>query len=146
MACTYDVIVVGLGGTGSAAACHLAARGQRVLGLERFGPAHSSGSSRGGSRIYRQAYFEDPAYVPLLLRAYELWEKLPVDSGHEVFTETGGLMIGREDGAVFAGTLRSARRFGLNHEALTAADIRRGFSAFTPTAEDVAFYTRTTRR
>ena len=72
----YDVIVVGLGGMGSAAAAHLAARGQRVLGLERFGPAHDRGSSHGGSRITRQAYFEDPAYVPLLLRAYELWDQL----------------------------------------------------------------------
>jgi choline dehydrogenase-like flavoprotein len=65
----YDVIVIGLGGMGSAAACHLARRGQRVLGLERFGPAHDRGSSHGGSRIIRQAYFEDPAYVPLLLPA-----------------------------------------------------------------------------
>jgi sarcosine oxidase len=84
---SYDVIVVGLGGMGSAAAYHLASRGQRVLGLERFGPAHNLGSSHGGSRIYRQTYFEDPAYVPLLLRAHDLWEKLAVDSGREVFTE-----------------------------------------------------------
>ncbi|WP_207798557.1 hypothetical protein [Klenkia marina] len=47
-------------------------RKQRVLGLERFGPAHDRVSSYGGSRITRQSYFEDPAYVPLLLRAYEL--------------------------------------------------------------------------
>ena len=69
---SYDVIVLGLGGMGSAAAAQLAARGQRVLGLERFGPAHDRGSSHGGSRIIRQAYFEDPAYVPLLRRSYEL--------------------------------------------------------------------------
>ena len=71
----YDVIVIGLGGMGSAAAYHLAARGQRVLGLEKFTPAHDKGSSHGGSRIIRQSYFEDPAYVPLLLRAYELWDE-----------------------------------------------------------------------
>ena len=70
----YDVIVAGLGGMGSAAAYHLAGRGKRVLGLERHTPAHDKGSSHGESRIIRQAYFEDPAYVPLLLRAYELWE------------------------------------------------------------------------
>jgi sarcosine oxidase len=74
---SYDVIVAGLGGMGSAAAAHLAARGQRVLGLERFGPAHDRGSSHGGSRIIRQSYFEDPAYVPLLQRASELWEVRP---------------------------------------------------------------------
>src|SRR4029450_355091 len=76
---THDVIVIGLGGMGSAAAAHLAARGQRVLGLERFGSAHALGSSHGGSRIIRQSYFEDPAYVPLLLRAYELWEQMEAD-------------------------------------------------------------------
>ncbi|MEU8749498.1 N-methyl-L-tryptophan oxidase [Streptomyces chartreusis] len=139
---SHDVIVVGLGGMGSAAAYHLAARGRRVLGLERFGPAHNLGSSHGGSRIYRQAYFEDPAYVPLLLRAHELWEKLAADSGREVFTETGGLMIGREDSAAFAGTLRSAHQWGLDHEVLGAGDIRRRFPTFNPAPEDVAFYER----
>jgi sarcosine oxidase len=87
----YDVIVVGLGGMGSAAAYHLAARGRRVLGLERHEPAHDKGSSHGGSRIIRQAYFEDPGYVPLLLRAYELWEKLAADSQRDVYRLTGGL-------------------------------------------------------
>ena len=75
------MIVVCLEGMGSGAAAHLAARGQRVLGLERFGPAHDRGSSHGGSRITRQSYSEDPAYVPLLLRAYELWDQLADDSG-----------------------------------------------------------------
>ena len=77
----YDVIVVGLGGMGSAAAHHLAARGQRVLGLEKFGPAHDRGASHGGSRITRQSYFEGPDYVPLLLRSYELFDQLARDSG-----------------------------------------------------------------
>ena len=80
----FDVIVIGLGGMGSAAAYHLAARGKRVLGLEKFTPAHDKGSSHGGSRIIRQSYFEDPAYVPLLLRAYELWDKLAADAQREV--------------------------------------------------------------
>src|SRR5213082_1864120 len=78
---SYDVVVLGLGGMGSAAAAHLAARGQRVLGLERFGSAHDQGSSHGGSRIIRQSYFEDPAYVPLLQRAYDLWRQAERDSG-----------------------------------------------------------------
>ena len=69
----YDVIVIGLGGMGSAAAYQLASRGKRVLGLEKRVPAHDEGSSHGRSRIIRQAYFEDPSYEPLLLRAYELW-------------------------------------------------------------------------
>jgi glycine/D-amino acid oxidase-like deaminating enzyme len=104
----YDVIVAGLGGMGSAAAYHLAGRGERVLGLERFSPAHDRGSSHGRSRIIRQAYFEGPDYVPLLLRAYELWEDLERETGSELMTLTGGLMIGRSEGALVSGSLASA--------------------------------------
>ncbi len=75
-----DVIVLGLGAMGSAAAYHLAARGVRVLGIEQFTSPHDLGSSHGGSRIIRQAYFESPDYIPLVLRAYELWRKLEVDA------------------------------------------------------------------
>ena len=75
-----DVLVLGLGGMGSAAAAHLAARGVRVLGLEQFTPGHALGSSHGDSLVIRQAYFEDPAYVPLLLRSYELYADLEASS------------------------------------------------------------------
>src|SRR3978361_496463 len=107
---TYDVVVIGLGGMGSAAAASLAARGQRVLGLERFGPAHALGSSHGGSRIIRQSYFEDPAYVPLLLRAYELWRQLEVESGADLMALTGGLYFGRPETPTVAGSVASARQ------------------------------------
>ena len=72
----YDAIVLGVGGVGSAALFHLAARGARVLGLDRFPPGHDRGSSHGRNRIIRQAYFEHPDYVPLLVRAYQLWDEL----------------------------------------------------------------------
>jgi sarcosine oxidase len=121
----YDVIVIGLGGMGSATAYQLARRGKRVLGLERFTPAHDRGSSHGRSRVIRQAYFEDPAYVPLLLRAYELWEQLEQESGRKVLTITGGLMVGREESQTFAGTLRSARQWGLAHEVMGPEEIHR---------------------
>ena len=71
----YDVIVVGVGGMGSAACFHLARRGLRVLGLERYDIPNAHGSSHGQTRIIRLAYYESPAYVPLLVRAYELWRE-----------------------------------------------------------------------
>lgn len=137
---TYDVIVVGLGGMGSAAAYHLAARGQRVLGLERFGPVHNRGSSHGGSRITRQSYFEDPAYVPLLLRAYELWEGVERDSGRDVLELTGGVFFGREDTLTVAGSLRASREWDLSHEILDAREIRRRFPTLTPADDEIALY------
>jgi len=140
MAESYDVIIIGLGGMGSAAAYHLARRGQRVLGLEKFTPAHDKGSSHGGSRIIRQSYFEDPAYVPLLLRAYELWEGLAQDSGQEVYRLTGGLFLGPPDCLTVAGSLRASQEWSLPHEVLDAGQIRSRFPNFTPEPGDVGLY------
>jgi sarcosine oxidase len=137
---SYDVIVIGLGGMGSAAAYHLAARGQRVLGLEKFTPAHDKGSSHGGSRIIRQSYFEDSAYVPLLLRAYELWEQLAADAAREVYRLTGGLFIGPPDSLTVAGSLLASRQWGLPHEVLDADEIRTRYPSFTPRDGDIALY------
>lgn len=125
---------------GSAAAAHLAARGQRVLGLEQFQPAHDQGSSHGRSRVIRLAYFEHPAYVPLLRRAYELWRTLESRTGRRLLRITGGLMIGSPESEVVAGSLRSAREYGLAHEMLDAAAIRRRFPALTPRPGVVALH------
>lgn len=137
-----DIIVVGLGGMGSAAAAHLAARGASVLGIDRYLPAHDRGSSHGRSRIIRQAYFESPAYVPLLLRAYELWRELERNTSASLLTITGGLMIGTPESGVFAGSLASARMHGLEHEVLDAAEINRRFPPMTSAPGTVALYER----
>jgi sarcosine oxidase len=136
----YDVIVVGLGGMGSAAAYHLAGRGVRVLGLERFGPAHDRGASHGGSRITRQSYFEGESYVPLLLRSYELFDGLSRDSGRDLITLTGGVMVGRPESRTVSGSLHSAERWGLEHEMLDAAALRRRFPTLNPEPDEVALY------
>lgn len=136
----YDVIVIGLGGMGSAAAYHLAARGQRVLGLEKFTPAHDRGSSHGGSRIIRQSYFEDPAYVPLLLRAYQLWDQLARDSGRDVYRMTGGLFLGPPDCLTVAGSLRASRQWDLPHDVLDEHEIRSRFPNFSPQPGDIALF------
>lgn len=136
----FDAIVLGLGGMGSAAAAHIAARGKRVLGLEQFTPAHDRGSSHGQTRIIRQAYFEDPAYVPLLLRAYDLWFDLERRSGRALYLRTGGLMVGGEDSALIAGSRRSALEHGLKHEMLDARDVRARFPATRPRSDEVALF------
>ncbi len=135
-----DVVVVGLGGAGSAAVYHLARRGVKVLGLERFGPLHERGSSHGHTRITRQAYFEHPDYVPLLLRAYELWEELERQAGRPLLQICGGLMVGPPEGALVSGTLRSARQYHLPHELLTASEVRARFPAFRLREEEAAVY------
>ncbi len=135
----YDVIIVGLGGMGSSAAYHLARRGVRVLGLEQFNPGHDLGSSHGDSRVIRQSYFEHPDYVPLLLRAYELWREIEAESGQELLTETGGLMMGPVDSEVIKGSLASAKLHGLPHQMLTREQIAERFPVFSPPAGTIGF-------
>ena len=136
----YDVIVAGLGGMGSPTACELAERGKRVLGLERHAHGHDRGSSHGGSRLIRQAYFEDPAYVPLVLRAYELWEKLEKETGKDLMTLCGGLMLGPRGSRVLEGSLLSAREHGLPCEEIGPDEVRRRFPALAPSEGIVALY------
>ncbi|MCW2523022.1 MAG: N-methyl-L-tryptophan oxidase [Frankiales bacterium] len=123
---------------GSSAAYHLARRGQRVLGLEQFTPAHDRGSSHGGTRIVRQAYFERPDYVPLLRRSYELWDELSVQSGRELFVRCGALMIGRPDSAVVAGTVKSAQQWDLPVETLDRAAMRARYPQFSLPEDHIA--------
>lgn len=134
----YDVIVIGLGAMGSAAAYHVARRGRSVLGVEQYTPAHDRGASHGKSRIIREAYFEDPAYVPLIQRAYELWFALQQDGGVPLLRITGGLMIGPLEGELVRGALASARTHQLPYELLTAAELRRRFPLFVPDDDTVA--------
>jgi sarcosine oxidase len=137
---TYDVAVAGLGGFGSAAAYHLASRGQRVLGLDRHPAAHDLGASHGESRIMRQAYFEGSAYVPLLRRTSELWERLGVDVDEPLLGRTGGLFLGRPGSRVFDGSLASARDWDIDHEVLDAAEVTRRFPALRPPAGTAALF------
>lgn len=126
----YDVIVLGAGGVGSAAAFHAARRGLRTLALDRYPPGHDRGSSHGETRIIRQAYFEHPDYVPLLRRAYELWHELETLAGRRLFHQVGLLQVGPADGQVVAGVLESARRHALEVEAFDAREIPRRFPGF----------------
>jgi sarcosine oxidase len=115
----FDSIVIGLGAMGSAAAYHLAKRGQKVLGLEQFSLAHDRGSSHGETRLIRQAYFENADYVPLLLRAYELWDALAEEVGEEIFTRNGLVIYGRPGKSlVYDGALRSGKLYSIPMEEL----------------------------
>ncbi len=125
-----DVVVLGAGGVGSAALFHLARRGHRVLGLDAFPPGHDRGSSHGETRIIRLAYTEGPDYVPLLRRSYELWDELAAASGERLFHENGLLQVGRADGGLVEGVLRSAREHDLALDVLDAAEAAARFPGF----------------
>jgi sarcosine oxidase len=120
---TFDVVVLGLGAMGSAAAMHLARRGVRVLGLEQFGPAHDRGSSHGESRLIRRAYFESPAYVPLLERSYALWDELAAHAGATLLHRTGLVLFGNR--AATASDVAREHRIAV--ERLSPAEARARF-------------------
>src|SRR5437660_5728388 len=126
----YDVIVIGAGGMGSAAACELARRGRRVLALEQFAVGHDQGSSHGLTRIIRKAYYEHPDYVPLVQRAYERWYDLEQRVGRQLLTECGCLSIGTADSELIQGVRLSAQQHRLPIDELTAADLRERFPSF----------------
>lgn len=142
MGSAYDVIVVGVGGMGSAAAYHLAARGQRVLALEQYGLGHALGSSHGLTRIIRLAYFEHPAYVPLLRRAFALWRELEQGMAEPLLHVTGGLDVGWAGSPVFEGSLASCREHDLPHEVLDARALAGRFPGWRPAPEAMAVFQR----
>src|SRR5712692_6212913 len=115
---------------GSSASHSLASRGLRVLTFDRFGLNHEFGSSHGKTRIIRLAYYEDERYVPLLRRAFVLWKELEAKSGRKLFLKTGGLMIGRQDGELIRGVLKSAKAHGIPHKLLSASEAESRFEAF----------------
>ena len=121
----FDVIVIGIGGMGAAAALHLARRGARVCGLDRFAPGHDRGSSHGQTRLIRLAYYEHPDYVPLLRRAYDLWRELEVSAGRPLLVESGLLLAGPPSSEVVGGTVASAAIHALPLERLTVAEAAR---------------------
>lgn len=134
----YDVAVVGLGGMGSAILAHCAARGASAIGIEQFEPAHDRGSSHGKTRMIRQAYFEDAAYVPLVLRAYELWRELERAAGDEILRSTGVLSIGEESSKIIQGTRRAAIDHGLPVESLSQREVKARYPSLELRQDEVA--------
>jgi sarcosine oxidase len=143
----YRAIVVGLGAMGSAALYHLAKRGNRVLGIDRFSPPHARGSSHGDTRITRLAIGEGVHYTPLALRSHALWRELERETGATLLTSNGGLFISSAARSAvlhvpdfFANTLAAAREHGIVHEVLDAPAIRRRFPAFNVADDEYGYF------
>lgn len=148
-----DVLVVGLGSFGSAAADHLTARGDglRITGIEQFDRGHSLGSYHGGSRMIRMSYMEGDAYVPLLRRAFELWDGLEQDAasrgigtdGDRIVHHVGGLYAGAPDSQNVAGALASARVHDLPLRELSAAQVHARWPQLTLAPGETAVFEET---
>lgn len=144
----YDVIVIGLGAMGSAAAFQLAKRGAKILGIDRFAPPHKFGSTHGDTRVTRQAIGEGAEYVPLALRSYELFREIEIETGADLLTVTGGLIISNprananlhgSDGFIET-TVETAKKFGIKHRVLNAAEIAAEFPQFRLDGDETGYY------
>lgn len=135
-----DIVVVGLGVVGAAAVWEAARMGARVLGLEARGPTHTCGSSHGGSRIFRQAYWEGECYLPLLRLADHGWRTLQRSSVKRLIIECGGVFIGPRAAGIVESSSRTARAGDVRHECWDASELHRRFPQFCASDELSALY------
>jgi sarcosine oxidase len=146
MTVTADVAVVGMGAMGAAALYQLARRGANVVGIDRYAPPHTFGSTHGETRITRQAVGEGAIYAPLVLRSHQIWRELEAATGASLLTACGGIMVGSPGSShhqrvdFVRGSAAVARQFGIAHEVLDRAEILHRFPWFTGLAEDDAGY------
>lgn len=143
----FDVIVVGLGAMGAATVCQLAGRGVRVLGIDQYAPPHALGSSHGDTRITRLAIGEGAAYSPLAMRSHQIWRELEAETGADLMTTTGMLVISSDatNASVhvpnfFGNTIAAAAQHNIAHERLDAAAIRRRFPPFAVAEDEVGYF------
>jgi sarcosine oxidase len=137
---SYDLIVIGVGGVGSAVVAHAARRKLRVLGIEQFSLPNRRGSSHGVTRILRVGLHEGPTYVPLVLRALELWQDLGREIGRPVFHNSGSFDVAPPESPIFRGSRAACEKHRLAHEILDAGETHRRFPGITPDPEMLAVY------
>jgi sarcosine oxidase len=144
----YDVVVAGLGAMGSAATYQLAKAGASVLGLDRFEPPHALGSTHGDTRITRVAVAEGLAYVPLVRRSHEIWADLERQTGIDILTRCGGLVMAPPRGTFamhgsegfLAHTVEAAEAFDIEHELLDSAELAARFPQFALTGQEQGYF------
>jgi monomeric sarcosine oxidase len=126
----FDVIVLGGGTMGTAAAWALGKRGLKTLLLEQFHHVHDQGSHGGETRVIRHAYAESPEYVPLVRRADQLWQELQASVGEQVLVRCGGLELAAPGFAHARAARASADAHGLSYEWLTPEEVMSRWPAF----------------
>lgn len=119
----YDVIVIGAGSMGMAAGYFLAKSGKSTLLLDSFNPPHNKGSHHGDTRIIRYAYGEGAEYVPLALKAQELWNDLEIESGKRLFLQTGVLNVGPEKSDFIQNIISSSKTYSLPLDVLDSSEV-----------------------
>src|SRR5271169_551404 len=148
MATAADIAVIGLGAVGSAALYQSAKLGAGVIGIDRFEPPHDQGSSHGETRITRQAIGEGREFVPLVLRANQIWEELELATGRSLLTRNGGLVLaapgvgGNHHGSssFLQDTVNAAKAFSIPHQQLSSDEINQRYPQFRLTNDEIGYF------
>ncbi|MCU6793583.1 N-methyl-L-tryptophan oxidase [Paenibacillus sp. WQ 127069] len=127
----YDVIVLGAGSMGMAAGYFLSKSGKRTLLVDSFNPPHNKGSHHGDTRIIRHAYGEGEKYVPLALKAQELWNDLEKVTGKQLFLPTGVLNVGYEKTDFIQNIISSSKTYSLPLEILGSIEVNKRWPGIT---------------
>ena len=143
-----DVAVVGLGAMGAATLYQLARHGVSAIGIDRFTPPHTMGSSHGETRITRCAVGEGAGYVPLAQRSHAIWRELETETGERLLETCGMLLLGKPGQRTqhhgkadfLDATMRIAERHGIPHELLDTAAITARFPAFNLTDGEAGYF------
>jgi sarcosine oxidase len=144
----FDVIVIGLGAMGSAALFQLAKRGVKVLGVDQFAPPHVYGSTHGETRITRLAVGEGSEYVPFVIRSHEIWREIEAETGYDLLTQCGGLIMASKsivgihhgESNFVRKTIEVAKQHNIKHEVLTANEIHERFPQFNLVGDEEGYY------
>src|SRR5665213_4254770 len=143
----HDVIILGLGAMGSAATFQLAKRGARVLGIDRYAPPHSFGSTHGDTRVTRLAIGEGEHYTPLVKRSHEIWREIEHETGADLLCTNGGLVISSNSNPAsthvkgfFQNTVDAAHKHGIAYELLDATEIRRRYPMFNVRDDEFGYF------
>lgn len=144
----FNIIIIGLGAMGSAAAYQLAKKGVKVLGIDQFSPPHNLGSTHGETRVTRKAIGEGAEYVPLTLRSYEIFREIEAETGADLLTMTGGLIMSSKSGnsnlhgnnGFIETTVSTAQKFGIKHQFLTSDEIAKRFPQFNLDRDEIGYF------
>ena len=134
------VIVIGLGAMGSSALYNLSKRGIDVIGIDKFSPPHQFGSTHGDTRVFRVAYKEGIDYVPLLIRAKELWYELSQERKRDIFLNTGVLYIANHENNSVTGPLEVTKSYDIDFEQLSHDELVYRYPALRPDQDMVGFF------
>ncbi len=130
---SFDIVIIGAGVMGAAAACEVAGRGARVALIDQARLPNPRAASTDHSKVFRFAY-PDTLYAGLAVEALAGWQAIEQEMGAHLLTPTGLLLMGKAESRLESETAAALRALGLEAEMMTSAETAARFPQFNPAA------------